>query len=218
VSIATNSAKRQRPRADAVRNRERILDAARDAFVRFGPDAPLDEIARRAGVGNATLYRHFPDRASLQLHVLLHVNERIIERAEEALEADVEPFEALRRMVLDAAAERVGGLCPMLRETRENGEDLDPLVAASKQRMHETTRRVIERAHAAGQLRRDVDAGDLLVAIARLTMPMPGSQCAGSERLARRHLQIFLDGLRTPARSTLPGRATTLADLEEEFR
>lgn len=49
-----------RPRADALRNRERIVTAAREMFVEFGPDVPLDEIARRAGVGNATVYRNFP--------------------------------------------------------------------------------------------------------------------------------------------------------------
>lgn len=53
-----------RPRADAVRNRERILTAAREAFVESGSATPFDEVARRAGIGNATLYRHFPDRAS----------------------------------------------------------------------------------------------------------------------------------------------------------
>ncbi|MET7656978.1 helix-turn-helix domain-containing protein, partial [Streptomyces sp. NPDC005486] len=54
-----------RPRADALRNRERIVAAAREMFVEFGADVPLDEIARRAGVGNATVYRNFPDRDAL---------------------------------------------------------------------------------------------------------------------------------------------------------
>ena len=54
-----------RPRADALRNRERLVTAAREMFVEFGCAVPYDEIARRAGVGNATLYRHFPSRAAL---------------------------------------------------------------------------------------------------------------------------------------------------------
>ena len=54
-----------RPRADALRNRERIVTAAREMFVEFGSQVPYDEVARRAGVGNATLYRNFPERADL---------------------------------------------------------------------------------------------------------------------------------------------------------
>ncbi|MFD9068694.1 TetR/AcrR family transcriptional regulator, partial [Streptomyces lasiicapitis] len=65
-----------RPRADALRNRERIVTAAREMFVEQGPEAPLDEIARRAGVGNATVYRHFPDRGELVHHVVLSVTDR----------------------------------------------------------------------------------------------------------------------------------------------
>ncbi|MGK5532956.1 TetR/AcrR family transcriptional regulator [Streptomyces sp. URMC 129] len=212
--VTTTTTVRPRLRADAVRNRERILAAARDVLVEQGADAPLDEIARRAGVGNATLYRHFPDRKSLLFHVLLYVNQRIIERARQALETEHDPFEALRRMVLDSADERVGALCPML------GSDIDPedpQLVASRGRMQRVTQKLVDRAHASGQLRRDVGAGDLLVAIARLTLPMPGVRCRGDALLARRHLQIFLDGLRTPARSELPGQATSLDDLKDEL-
>src|SRR5579863_2702696 len=63
----------RRLRADALRNRQHVLAAARDVFVELGPDAPLDEVARRAGVGIATLYRRFPDRESLQRAVALDV-------------------------------------------------------------------------------------------------------------------------------------------------
>ncbi|MEU8765101.1 helix-turn-helix domain-containing protein, partial [Streptomyces sp. NPDC048659] len=59
-----------RPRADALRNRERIVTAAREMFVEFGAQVPLDEVARRAGVGNATLYRNFPERADLVREVV----------------------------------------------------------------------------------------------------------------------------------------------------
>lgn len=71
-----------RPRADAVRNRERILTAAREAFVEFGSAAPFDEVARRAGIGNATLYRHFPDRPTLVHHVVLFTMARVTASAE----------------------------------------------------------------------------------------------------------------------------------------
>ncbi|RKN04193.1 TetR/AcrR family transcriptional regulator [Streptomyces radicis] len=212
-ATSTSRGLRARTRADAVRNRERILAAAREAVVDQGPHVPLDEIARRAGVGNATLYRHFPDRESLLFHVLLYVNERIVGRAQQTLETEHDPFEALRSMILHAAEERVGGLCPMLSFGLDHE---DPRLLASRDRMQRITQQLIDRAHASGQLRRDVGAGDLLVAVARLTLPVPGTH--GSDTtMARRHLQIFLDGLRTPPRSELPGAAITLEDLKEEF-
>ncbi|CAM5628624.1 hypothetical protein SMICM304S_04250 [Streptomyces microflavus] len=103
-----------RPRADALRNRERIVTAAREMFVEFGPDVPLDDVARRAGVGNATLYRNFPDRAALTHEVVLAVTSRTTLRAEEAVAAEADPFAALSRFVHAAADERIGALCPML--------------------------------------------------------------------------------------------------------
>ncbi|MDT0309332.1 TetR/AcrR family transcriptional regulator [Streptomyces sp. DSM 44917] len=214
ASRAAATANRARPRADAVRNRERILAAAREAFVTHGAEAPLDEIARRAGVGNATLYRHFPDRRTLLFHVLLYVNERLVQRARQALEAENDPFEALRRVILDTAEERVGGLCGLI------GFGIDrehPELVASRQRMSEMYEELVARAHASGRLRPDVGAGDLLIAVSRLTLPVPGTGCPGGETMSRRHLQIFLDGLRTPVRSELPGRASRLEDLKEEF-
>lgn len=208
------TAARPRLRADAVRNRERILAAARDAFVDQGKDAPLDEIARQAGVGNATLYRHFPDREALLYHVVLYVNDRITERAQQALEEENDPFEALRRTILGSADERIGALCPVLGISLDPG---DPELTASRDRLLEVCGRLLDRAQASGQLRHDVGPGDLLVAVSRLTRPLPGTRCSGSELLARRHLQIFLDGLRAPARSELPGAPAQVEDLEDEL-
>ncbi|WP_318842148.1 TetR/AcrR family transcriptional regulator [Streptomyces marincola] len=206
-----------RLRADAVRNRERILLAAREAIVEHGPEAPLDDIARRAGVGNATLYRHFPDRHSLLFHVMLYVNERIVEQAEQTLKTVDDPFEALCRMVLASAEERVGGLCPML---GFGIDPEDPQLVASRERMHRVTQQIVDRAHESGALRADIGSGDLLVAVARLTQPVPGTQedrRSDMTEMARRHLQVFLDGLRTPPRSPLPGRASNLADFKDGF-
>ncbi|MDT0268266.1 TetR/AcrR family transcriptional regulator [Streptomyces sp. DSM 44915] len=202
-------------RADAARNRQRIVLAAREAIVEYGPEVALDEIARRAGVGNATLYRHFPNRRSLLLQVLIHVNDRITERAQQALEAEHDPFEALSRLVLDSAEERVGGLCRLLGFGIDHA---DPALLASRDRALAVTEELLGRAHASGQLRPDVGTGDLLVAVSRLTTSVPGTTCGDDTVLARRHLQIFLDGLRTPPRSQLPGSKTHLADLKEEPR
>lgn len=103
-----------RPRADAVRNRERILVAAREVLVELGSGAPFDEVARRAGIGNATLYRHFPDRAALVHHVVLFVMDRVTAQAEDSLAEEPDAFAALCRFTHAAADERIGALCPML--------------------------------------------------------------------------------------------------------
>ncbi|TXS30131.1 TetR/AcrR family transcriptional regulator [Streptomyces sp. ms191] len=198
-----------RPRADALRNRERIVTAAREMFVEFGPQVPFDEIARRAGVGNATLYRNFPERADLVQEVVVSVMARTTDLAEGAAEED-DTFAALRRFVHAAADERIGALCPML----DGAFDKDhPELRAERERLEEAVQGLVDRAQQAGRLRTDVGVGDLMIAVSQLTRPLPGTACLTMDRFVHRHLQLFLDGLEAPARSELPGSATTLEDL-----
>ncbi|MFI1094605.1 TetR/AcrR family transcriptional regulator [Streptomyces sp. NPDC020917] len=200
-----------RLRADASRNRERIVAAATEALVEFGPDVPLDEVARRAGVGNATLYRHFSDRCELIRQVTLSVMARTAQRAEDALAEEPDAFAALYRFVFEAAEERIGALCPMLSEAFDHA---DPEVAGQVQRMESAINAIVDRAQRAGQLRPDIAVGDLMVALTQLTRPLPGTGCVSFDRFVHRHLQLFLDGLRAPARSVLVGTAATLEDLQ----
>ncbi|MER5733385.1 helix-turn-helix domain-containing protein [Streptomyces sp. NPDC002138] len=222
-----------RPRADAVRNRERILLAAREMFVEFGAHAPFDEIARRAGIGNATLYRHFPDRAALVHQVVLFVMDRVAGQAEDALAATrgpaadggavgggvvdggagVDAFEALCRFTHAAADERIGALCPML------GGDFDredPELLVSRDALEEAIESLLAAGQRAGLVRTDIAVGDLMVALSQLSRPLPGIVCLDADRFAHRHLQLFLDGLRAPARSELPGFPATLEDLRQK--
>ncbi|WP_420168629.1 TetR/AcrR family transcriptional regulator [Streptomyces violaceoruber] len=199
-----------RPRADALRNRERIIAAARELFVEFGPDVALDDVARRAGVGNATLYRNFPDRAALTHEVVLAVTSRTTLRAAEAEAAEADPFAALSRFVHAAADERIGALCPMLSGVFDRDH---PDLLAERGRLEEAVEGLVARAQSAGRLRTDIAVGDVLVALSQLTRPLPGIACQGIDRFTHRHLQLFLDGLETPARSELPGSAATLEDL-----
>ncbi|MFR9755506.1 TetR/AcrR family transcriptional regulator [Streptomyces sp. TR06-5] len=199
-------------RADALRNRERIAEAAREAFVRFGPKAPLDEIARDAEVGNATLYRHFPDRAALIRHVVTSVTGRIADRAE-ALTAEPDTFDALRRFAHDAVEERIGALCPLLTDHIDHIDPDDPAVRTARERLEAATEHLMDRARQAGALRGDVGVGDLMVALSRLTRPLPGTSCPDMRRFDHRHLEIFLDGLRAPAGTSLPGRAATFEEV-----
>ncbi|MFE9445654.1 TetR/AcrR family transcriptional regulator [Streptomyces sp. NPDC006602] len=201
-----------RPRADALRNRERIVTAAREMFTEFGPDAPLDEIARRAGVGNATVYRNFPDREALVREVVCSVMDRTAEAAERALAETGDAFGALERFVHVAADERVSALCPMVASTFDR---YHPDLEAARERLESIIDALMDRAKAAGQLRTDVGVGDVMVVVAQLSRPPAGTGCDSADRFVHRHLQLFLDGLRAPARSSLPGTPITMEDLRK---
>jgi AcrR family transcriptional regulator len=214
VPTATSPAPRKagRPRADALRNRERIVTAARDMFVEHGPDVPLDEIARRAGVGNATVYRNFPDRDALVREVLCSVMDRTAEAAEVALAETGDAFTALEHFVHAAADERISALCPMVSSTFDKHH---PDLEAARERVEQLVEALMGRAMAAGQLRPDVGVGDLMIVAAQLSRPPAGTDCLVGDRFVHRHLQLFLDGLRAPARSALPGRPVTVRELRE---
>ncbi|WP_374704572.1 TetR/AcrR family transcriptional regulator [Streptomyces sp. NL15-2K] len=201
-----------RPRADALRNRERIVTAAREMFVELGPDVPLDEIARRAGVGNATVYRNFPDREALVREVVCSVMDRTVGAAELALRETGDAFEALERFVHASSDERISALCPMVQGTFDkNHPDLED----ARERLERTVEKLMERARVAGQLRPDVGVGDLMVAVAQLSRPPAGTACLNADRFLHRHLQLFIDGLRAPAGSTLPGTPATMEELRQ---
>ncbi|MFH7595102.1 TetR/AcrR family transcriptional regulator [Streptomyces racemochromogenes] len=207
------AARMPKPRADAVRNRERILGAAREMFVEFGADAPLDEIARRAGIGNATLYRHFPDRADLVHHVVLYVMDRVTAQAEDALAEEPDAFAALCRFTHAAADERIGALCPMLSDDFDHDH---PELLAAREALGAAVDALVGAGRQAGLLRADIGTGDLMLALSQLARPLPGTNCAMVGGLVHRHLQLFLDGLRAPARSQLPGTAVTLQDISRK--
>ncbi|MFJ5233758.1 TetR/AcrR family transcriptional regulator [Kitasatospora sp. NPDC088391] len=207
----TTVAAAPRLRADASRNRARIVAAAREAFVEYGAMAPLDEIARRAGVGNATLYRNFADRRTLIHQVSLAVMERIVAHAHAAATEEPDSFAAFSRFVLAAADERIGALCPLLSDSIDPN---DPELVEARAEMKQVTEDLITRAQADGLLRTDIGAGDVVVAMAQLTRPLPGFNCLDLDPRVRRHLLLLLDGLRAaPARSVLPGGPVTLEDL-----
>lgn len=185
-----------RTRADALRNRERIVAAAGDIFVEYGPDAPLDEIARRAGIGNATLYRHFADRRALTDAVLLSVAIRTAKRAESAARlaaAGADPTAELSRFAHSAVDDRIAALCGLFvdRDDCPSSE-----VAAQSARLEAAVGELMERAKKDGGLRSDVTVKDLVLAMSRLTRPLPGVDRPVGE--LHRHLQLFLDGLKAP--------------------
>ncbi|MDT0610077.1 TetR/AcrR family transcriptional regulator [Streptomyces lancefieldiae] len=209
-TAAPEQRKVTRPRADALRNRERIVTAAREMFVEHGPDVPLDDVARRAGVGNATVYRNFPDRDALVREVVCSVMDRTARAAELALAESGDAFEALERFVHVSVDERISALCPMVSSTFDQ---YHPDLVAARERVERLVAEVMDRAKAAGQLRADVGVGDVMIVAAQLSRPPAGTGCLSADRFVHRHLQLFLDGLRAPAPSELPGTPVTMEDL-----
>jgi AcrR family transcriptional regulator len=200
-----------RLRADASRNRERIVAAAREEFVKYGAEVAFDQVARRAGVSNATIYRHFVDRSDLIRQVTLEVMNRIVALAESALAEAPDAFEALQRFVHGAAEERIGALCPIL---SNDCELIAAEFAAKRIRLEHALEDIVDRARSSGLLRPDVAAADIVIAVHQLTRPLPGTTDLNLDRFVDRHLQLFLDGLRAPGRSPLPGTAATFEDFQ----
>ncbi|BFV56709.1 TetR/AcrR family transcriptional regulator [Kitasatospora sp. CMC57] len=206
---AAEKATAPRLRADASRNRARIIEVAREAFVEQGLDVPLDEIARRAGVGNATVYRNFADRRDLVHHVALSVMHKTTAHARAAMAEETDAFQAVARFTHAAADERISALCPLI---SQHGNPDSELEQAGEQ-LKDTVVELITRAQQAGLLRSDIGAGDYLSTVAQLTRPLPGTDCLSVQGFVHRHLQILLDGMRAPAHSELPGHPVTMEDL-----
>lgn len=185
-------------RADARRNLDQILLAARDLIAEHGPDVPLDDIARRACVGSATLYRRFPDRGALHRAVAAEALSRTVEAARHADESEPDAFEALATYLRAALDLRVSAVLPMLLDVVDLRHDpeLGPLREASR----EAVEHLIERAHATGALPPDVGFADIATMLVRIARPLPGPLSPEAKHdLAHRHLDLFLRGLRALA-------------------
>ena len=199
-------------RADARRNRERLLDVARDVFVARGSDASLEEIARRSGLGIATLYRRFGDRDALMRAVVQTALEATADAAERARAEHADPFDALAAYVHAVLDLRTAAVIPALLER----VDLDePALAAARDRSARLTEEVFASALRAGALRPDATFADIGLMIVRLSQPLPGRFPADTQRaLAHRHADLVLAGVRAaPPAEPLRGPALQLSDL-----
>ena len=186
------------PRADARRNIERLVEAAREAFATQGPSAPLDDIARAAGVGSGTLYRHFPNRIAL-MEAVYRANVQRLCAEGERLAATEPPAQALldwlRGFVTVVSEKR--GLAAALTEEGRTSE----LFAQCHTMINVTGGRLVERAKAAGALREEVDVSDVLrmaKAFALVAETSPEGPA-----LAERLLVLSMDGLRPRTSSTV---------------
>lgn len=184
---------RRKPRADAQRNRERLIAAAKEILGQSGPEASLEAVARRAGVGIGTLYRHFPTREALFLSVYASEVAQTTETATE-LEADHGGLEALRAWIhavvglVETKRGLIGALSVAMTEEAkaQYAEVSAPLSAAMD--------RLVTRAQADGTVRTDVTTQEILSTVFALCyarQPEPGWKAH-----VLRMIDIFVDGLR----------------------
>jgi AcrR family transcriptional regulator len=179
----------RRQRSDAKRNLDSLLDAAKEAFASSGVDAPAKEIADLAGVGVGTVYRHFPQRSDLVIAVLQHEVDACIEEGE-TLSSTEESLAALTKWLhryTDFVATKRG-----LAAALHSGDPaFEGLPSYLLQRLDPVVVMMLDRAAAAGEIRSDVSANDLLRAVAQLCIPGPGGP-AYSQRM----VALLVDGLR----------------------
>jgi AcrR family transcriptional regulator len=203
-------------RRDARRNRELLIEAAHEVFTEQGLHAPIDVIARRAGIGNATLYRHFPTRAALVDAVFRDLLAGTMSTGEQARTADdawAGLTGYLHTVFAGLAADR--GTNDLM-TTHLDGVD-------SLQAVHAHNRRTVElllgRGREQGTIRADVTAEDVLFALAALGRTVPSLTTAAGPDAWRRPLALLLDGLRaTPATPALPEPALTAAQLNDALQ
>jgi AcrR family transcriptional regulator len=186
----SSAAPERRPRADAIRNRELVLEAAKAVFSAGGRDASLVAVARRAGVGIGTLYRHFPTREALFEAVYRREVEQLGELAER-LKCDPSPVDALRRWLranVELVATKKGMVAALALAVNSSSE----LYAYSLDRLTKAVGALLERAVAAGAIRGDIGPEDLLRALIGMCYlhDQPGWQAT-----VLRLVDVFVDGL-----------------------
>ena len=186
-------------RADARRSIDALLQAAKSVFATSGVDAPVREIAERAGVGVGTVYRHFPQRSDLITAVFRREIDACADAAP-AFAAEHEPGEALARWMqryVDFLSAKRG-----LAAALHSGDPAyAPLPAYFDKRLRPALKALLDAAVAAGAVRPDADANELLHAVASLSAP---ARSGGTEQ-ARRMVSLLVDGLRYGAGA--PGNA-----------
>lgn len=191
MRLKASKSELRKPRTDAQRNRERILETAKDAFTRHGADASLDEIARQADVGAGTLYRHFPTRDALIEAVYRSEVEKIA-AAGRRLAEEKAPLEALRSWMLlfvdHIAAKLI--IAPAL-NTIVGGPGR--LYEGSRSQIQEAVELLVKRAIQSGEMREDIDAFDLLRALIGTAYVPAGPDW---QRSARRLVDILIAGSR----------------------
>ncbi|MGA8111739.1 MAG: TetR/AcrR family transcriptional regulator [Acidobacteriaceae bacterium] len=197
----------RKPRQDAQRNRERILEEAKQAFTRHGADASLDEIARQAGVGAGTLYRHFPTRDALIEAVYRSEVEKLA-AAQRKFAETMSPIDALRAWMLlfvdHIAAKQI--IAPALNSVVGGSTKL---YEGSHNLIHGAIDALVKRAIGNGDIRPDLDPFDLLRALIGVSHVASGP---GWQQSARRLVDILITGSRPERPDRINRKGTRRSD------
>jgi AcrR family transcriptional regulator len=190
-----STAPARKPRADSARNRQLLIDTAKQGFSELGLNVSLEEIARRAGVGIGTLYRHFPSREAVVEAVYRREVEQLAEAVPQLLETSPagEALHKWMHLFVDyIATKRV--IAPSLATAAGR---TSALYATSAELITRAVSTLVKRAVASGDVRKDIDPSDLLRALVGVSY---GNPDAGWEASARRLVDILMDGLRRKGR------------------
>jgi AcrR family transcriptional regulator len=191
MAVKRSQLTRRKPRTDAMRNRERILEVAKEAFTRYGANTSLDDIAKEAGVGAGTLYRHFPTRDAL-IEAVYRTEVEKLAAAERNFGETMVPIDALRAWMLlfvdYIAAKQI--IAPAL-NTFVGGPS--KLYEGSRAQIHSAIEALVKRAIKSGDIRKDLEPFDLLRALIGV------SNVASSpdwQQSAKRLVDILITGSR----------------------
>lgn len=177
-------------RADAQRNRQRLVEVTVELVLEVGGEPTRDAVAERAGVGIGTLYRHFPDQQALLHAAARHVLDKSISAGEELVETVPDGVDALRQYMHEALDNGIGAvniIRPLLQ--KPHWPDL-------RTRAETLMKKLVEGAAQSGALRHDISERDIVFALTRFARPLAMGLPTGEERaLAHRHLDFYIDGL-----------------------
>jgi AcrR family transcriptional regulator len=181
------------PRSDALRSRAKILSAARAMLAADGPDVALDRVARQAGVGNATLYRHFPTRAALLTALFYDQTASLCGYAVELARGE-DSFDSLRTWLKKLAHDTIAnaGLVAALRGMDDAPTDSN----ACHHMINDATKVLVDSAFEAGRLRDGVTAADALLVVTGIAL---ASSPSGDTENGERLVDYFVDGISAPA-------------------
>jgi AcrR family transcriptional regulator len=199
-------------RRDALVNREKILTVAAELMAQRGRNVPLAEIAEAAGVGVGTFYRGYPDRTALFHALELRAYDMltaVLDRIEESGQTGADAVETYLNECLSLGNQLVlplRGAPPLA----------DQAASTARERINAALERFLADGRADGTVRVDVNATDIIVCGAMITQPLPLGP--GWSTIARRHICVFIEGIRAAASQPLPGPPVTQSDIEAMFR
>jgi AcrR family transcriptional regulator len=198
-------------RKDALRNRERVLQAAAETFAKAGNEAQMDDIAKRCGLGVGTLYRHFRTKDKLLEALLLDGLERFLAAARTSREQAPTPWDAFAVFARTAAHMLVANRA--LKELTQGLAARSPELEEKRHEVQELVATLVRDAQRSGELRADFSVDDLPILFSGLgaTTPTDATTVAGQ---TDRFVDIILDGLRAPGHTPLRGDPLSLEGSE----